>query len=475
MIFSPTRYTPTLRDDYAADIDQYLPYIKAWWSVASPGFVFDDWQIELLRRMTELDDNGQLRWRSVLVSMGRQNGKSELVSALGIWSLLRKEGAYNVSVASTAEQARLVYDRVQRIVAANPDTLGRLMVKLTDTRGMKTKHGAKYEIKASNANVLQGIPVNTAIVDECHLVSAQVWDALVSGTGARDSTCIIGITTAGDENSELLNRLYQNANKAISGDEQFSRFGAWIWEASEADVPDNDDKLIELLTEANPALQAGRIDVRNLIDDVRALPKEDIVRYRLNRFVNSGDKTFIPLDLWWKCTKPLDYEFPAGDVVFAIDRTPDWAHASIAAAVKTPDDVIHTELVASLVKPTMEQLLFLCGQLAQYAPRAILVDGYTLRDLHKELKIRGFQTDTVSLSDIVNASSLFFSRIARRTLVHAGDPLLTVQVPRTVRKLVGEGFRVSRRDSAVEIDAVMATLLATYGVETLRSQTIQVF
>lgn len=474
MMFAPTRYTPTLRDDYVSDIDQYLPYIKAWWSVASPGFVFDEWQIELLRRMTELDDNGDLRFRSVLVSMGRQNGKTELVSALGIWSLLRKEGAYNVSVASTAEQARLVYDRVQRIVAANPDTLGRLMVKLTDTRGMKTKHGAKYEIKASNANVLQGIPVNTGIVDECHLVSADVWDALVSGTGARDNTIIIGITTAGDENSDLLNRLYQNANKAISGDEQFARFGAWIWEASESEVPDDDDKLIELLKEANPALQSGRIDVRNLIDDVRALPKDDIIRYRLNRFVNSGDKTFIPLDLWWKCTKPLDYEFPAGDVVFAIDRTPDWAHAAIAAAVKV-DDVIHTELVASIVKPTMEQLLYICSQLAQFAPRAILVDGYTLRDLHKELKLRGFPAETVTLSDIVNASSLFFSRIARRTLVHAGDPLLTVQIPRTVRKLVGEGFRVSRRDSAVEIDAVMATLLATYGVETLRSQPIQVF
>lgn len=473
-MFAPTRFTPALRDDFVSDIDQFMPYIEAWWSVASPGFRFDPWQVELLRRMTELDENGELRFRSVLVSMGRQNGKTELVSALGIWSLLRKEGAYNVSVASTAEQARLVYDRVQRIIAANSETLGRLMVKLTDTRGIKTKHGAKYEIKASNANVLQGIPVTTGIVDECHLVAAPVWDALVSGTGARDNTIIIGITTAGDENSELLNRLYQNAAKAISGDEQFSRFGAWIWEASESEVPDEDDKLVELLTEANPALQSGRIDVRNLIDDVRALPKDDIIRYRLNRFVNSGDKTFIPLELWWKCTKPMDSEFPLGDVVFAIDRTPDWGHASIAAAVKI-DDVIHTELVASIVKPSMEQLLYVCGQLANHNPRALIVDGYTLRDLHKELKLRGFPAETATLSDIVNASSLFYARIARRTLVHAGDQLLTVQIPRTVRKLVGEGFRVSRRDSAVEIDSVMATLLAVFGAETLRPSPIQVF
>jgi hypothetical protein len=52
---------------------------------------------------------------------------------------------------------------------------------------------------------------------------------------------------------------------------------------------------------------------------------------------------------------------------------------------------------------------------------------------------------------------------------------LSIQVPRTVRKMMGEGFRVSRRDSAVEIDAVMATLLATFGADTLREQTLQVF
>jgi phage terminase large subunit-like protein len=103
------------------------------------------------------------------------------------------------------------------------------------------------------------------------------------------------------------------------------------------------------------------------------------------------------------------------------------------------------------------------------------VDGYTLRDLHKELRGRGFPAETATLADIVNASSLFYARLARRTLLHGGDPLLSVQIPRTVRKIVGEGYRVSRRDSAVEIDAVMATLLAVHGADTLREQALQVF
>jgi hypothetical protein len=128
-----------------------------------------------------------------------------------------------------------------------------------------------------------------------------------------------------------------------------------------------------------------------------------------------------------------------------------------------------------MVKPTLEKLLNVCQQLIKHSPSAILMDGYILRDLYNELKIRGFPCDTVSLGEIVNASSLFYARLARQTLKHAPDPLLSIQIPRTVRKFIGEGFRVSRKDSSVEIDGVISTLLAVYGAETLREQVLQIF
>lgn len=470
-MFAPTRYTPPLTDDFVAGIDPYLPVIKLAWSVANNGFEFDDWQIELLRRMTELLPDGELRFRQVVASLGRQNGKSEVIGALGLFAVIREANQFNVGVASTAEQARIIFDRLHRVISANP-ALERRMSRLTETRGIKTLDGSRYEIKAANANTLQGIPVSIGIIDEVHLVEERVWDALLSGTGSRKSSLLAGITTAGDENSSLLNRLYSNADKAIAG--ELAGFGAWIWEASEARVPEDDDELMGLLMEANPALHSGRIDKTTLLQDVRSLPDDDIIRYRLNRFIQSGTKTFIPAELWQKCERPFGAAMPQGEYVFAIDRTPDWAHATVAVSVKV-DDVIYTELVASINKPSLEQLIYICGQIMSHNPRAIIVDGYTLRDLYKELKARGYPAETATLGDIVNASSLFYARLARKTLQHGGDPLLSIQVPRTVRKMVGEGFRVSRRDSAVEIDAVMATLLSTFGADTLREQPLQVF
>lgn len=465
MTFQPARHTPPLTEDYKADIDRYLPAFEYAWTVANgKEFRFDPWQKELLRRVTELLPDGELRWRSCLISCPRQVGKTEVISAIGLWALLRKPNQFNIGIASQADQARILYDRLQRIIAANP-VLKSMMTKLTDTRGIRTTEATRYEIRAAKASTLQGIPISIGIVDEVHLVDDAAWSALVAGQGARPDSMLVGITTAGDENSELLARLYENANKAIDGD--LDRFGAWIWEASEARVPKDDDELMALLIEANPALQDGRIDPRLVLADARSLPDADIIRYRLNRFIDSGSNTFIPFWMWQKNERGIDEVFPDGQVVFGIDRTPGWEYATVAAAVKV-DDVLHTEIVASIVKPTLEKLVNICLQLHRSSPRAIMMDSLYLRDLHNELAMRGINSELVTANQLVVASSTFYARLARETLKHAPDPLLSVQIPRTVRKAVGDGFRVSRPDSSVEIDSVMATVIACHGAETLK-------
>ena len=49
-----------------------------------------------------------------------------------------------------------------------------------------------------------------------------------------------------------------------------------------------------------------------------------------------------------------------------------------------------------------------------------------------------------------------------------------LQVPRTVRESLNNAFRISRKDSSTEIDAVM-TVLGAYAAETAQAQTVPVF
>lgn len=470
----PSRYTPALSEEFTSEADWFMPIARLAFKVAyGENYKFDEWQEWLIRRILETNSDGSLRYRQVLCSLPRQNGKTEVMSVIGLWALLRKAGVTNVGVASTADQARLVHERLLRTIQANP-SLSKFMSKITDTRGIVTKEGSKYIIRASNAGTLQGIPVEVGIVDELHLVDPDVYNAIVNGTGSRKGTMVLGITTAGDDNSELLANLYENADKAIEG--QIDGFGAFIWEASEGTVPKDDAELLKLLMEANPALESGRIDPETMLQDVRTMPDQDIIRYRLNRFTEASG-AFMPLSLWSTCARGIDDAFPTGKArpVFSIDRTPDWGYATIAVSVKDENGITWTEVVASVTKPTLEQLVNICTSLYRYSPLTYIMDGYGLKELGQELKMRGLPVYVTGQGEVINASAMFYAKTVQGKIRHASDPLLSVQLPRTIRKNVGEAWRISRKDSSVEIDAVMATLLGVFGAEIRKEMPVQVF
>lgn len=477
---APTRWTPPLSENFTTDADWFLPVITRAWSIANPGFELDNWQVELLRRVLETyppghSRAGQLRYRQVVISLARQNGKSVLGAILGIYGLIRDlASALVIGIASSAEQARIIYDRTNKLIAANP-ALKKRFSALTDTRGIRAKAGGKYEIKAAKAAALQGLAITLGVVDELHLLVADLWNALVSGTGGRDNALVVGITTAGDEDSALLIQLYEIGEKAISGDPDLTQFGFFVWEAPEARVPKTRATLIKYLEAANPSLAEGRIPVENVLADIAGLAESEIIRYRLNRFV-SATTVFIGADMWMRCARGLDESFPTQlRPVISIDRTPDWGYATISATVRDEKGLTWTEVVASIVKPTLEQLVAVCVELAKHSPATFIMDGYSLKDLAIELKKRGLPVTVATQGDVINGSALTFAKVIQKKLRHASDPLLSIQMPRTVRKNVGENFRISRKDSSVEIDAVMSVVLGVHGAETKSDTPIQVF
>jgi phage terminase large subunit-like protein len=480
MTCTATSYTPALTDDFPSDADWLLPIVDvAWKTPDNPNFTLDEWQRDLIRRMLEVypdghERAGELRYRQVVCSVGRQNGKSVILSIMGVWALLRAPGQLVIGLASSADQARIIYERTMYVIRSNP-SLAKLFTKLTDTRGIRAKDGGKYEIKAAKSAAIQGLAVSTAICDELHLMPSALWSDMVNGTGGRTNGIVFGITTAGDESSDLLKDLYETGAKAVAGDPNLERFGFFEWSAPEARVPDSDDELLTYLRQANPALACGRIDEQNILSDVRAMPAADIIRYRLNKFVSSSN-AYLPLDSWIACTRPLDYSWPTNHrPVFSIDRTPDWGYATIAAAVKDDDGITHTEIVASIVKPNLQQLVDLAVKLTSHSPQAIVVDGYAMRDLANELKRRGLPVVVFTQGDVINASSWVYARVVQKKILHRGDPLMALQLSRTVRKNVGDAYRISRKDSSIEIDAVMATVSAMYASETRPEHVTQVF
>lgn len=478
--FNPSHYTPPLTDNFPSDGDWLIPLIDLiWGSVGDQTIELDYWQKHLIRSILERypeghEKAGELRFRQAIVSMGRQNGKSVLGAILGLYGLLRAPGSQVVGVASSADQARILYERTLYVINSNPELKQRFH-KLTETRGIKSKDGSKYELKAAKGDALQGLPIDIGLIDELHIVDPSLYRSFVDGTGGRPDGIVVGITTAGDDNSELLKTLYEIGLKAIQGEPNFERFGIWIWESPEQSVPDDDKLLTEYLIAANPAIACGRLDPKNIISDIRVTPAADVIRYRLNRFVASIN-SFIDLGTW-TLNKSPEPAFPKElPIIFSIDRSPDWGFATITANARDPETgLTHTEIVASIVKPNLDQLIRLCLELRKWRPVRYVVDGYQLKGLAAELKRRGVPVVAFTQGDVINASAMFHAKILQKNIRHAGDPLMSKQIPLTVRKNIGVNFRISRKDSTSEIDAVMSTAMGIYQAETEKPIPVQAF
>lgn len=464
----PSRYSPPLTEGFPSVFGRYRTALRIAWLQAR-GYRLEDWQEALLEAITEIDPaTGHLRRRQVLVSVARQNGKSELAAALALLVLLWKRTSLVVGIASTAEQARLVYRRSMQVIAANPALASRFEA-LTDTRGIRGKDGSLYEIKAAKSAALQGLPVDLAVVDEVHLVREELWTDLLAGTGGRPDCLVVGITTAGDEGSTLLKRLYALADSGDGGD----AFAHFIWESPTDVVSEDDDELAASLAAASPAIASGRVDVATVLADVRTTPVQDVVRYRLNRFVASSG-SFLPAGAWAACRWGSGEDFPhAGRLVFTVDRTPEWTAATITASTKDAEGLLWTTVVASQVSPSLESLTSAC--LALPADAVFVVDRYALKELGDVLRRRGREVVVLTTADVVNAAAMGYAKVMRREIRHGGDEVLSVQLPHAVRKNLGSGFRISRQDSTADIDSVCATMHGLYAAETLPEVEVQLF
>lgn len=478
MLQLPAIYTQPLSENFPTDGDKLIELVKvAWKSPELPdGLTLDEWQEWLLRHLLERypdghPNAGQLRYRQVVVSMGRQNGKSLLAAIIGVYGMLmhQRSGASVISLASSIDQARIIYNRVLFVIQSNP-FLSKRFKKASESRGIVTADGTgRYDVKPAKEGALQGIPISLCLFDELHLAKKGMWSAAVLGTAQREDGIVIGITTAGDQNSETLLDLYKTGQSAASGDRELERFGFFCWEAPQHAKVDDPDAL----KAANPSISAGRLPLENVLSDLKTIPEHEARRYRLNQFITGTASSWIPSDTFRKAGDKLSIPQEGG--VFAVDISKNWEHATIAFANQVGEEH-HTELVRTFVQPNETQLFNALVELHhRYAPRAIALDDRGLTNLGKRLKMAGFPVWQLWTKEISAACSVVYSMFANGQAKHNNDPLLIVQAPRGIAKYSGESWFISRKESLGEIDALMATVMALYVCSRAEHAAIGVF
>ncbi|MFX4263115.1 terminase large subunit [Pelotomaculum propionicicum] len=176
-------------------------------------------------------DTGLRRCREVFTCVGRKNGKSTEMAALGTYMLAGdgEGGSECFSVATKKDQARIVFSEAVNMVSQSPALSKHVKKRKTDLYFPVTF--SKYEPLASDSNSLDGLNSHFVIMDELHAIkNRDLYDVMKQSMSAREQPLLSMITTAGFVRECIFDDIYDYACKVLDGVIEDDRFLAFIYE-----------------------------------------------------------------------------------------------------------------------------------------------------------------------------------------------------------------------------------------------------
>lgn len=206
---------------------EYLPHVKG--PLAKQEISLEPWQIFVLTCVFGwLKADGKRRFRRSYIEVPRGNGKSAISSGIGLYMLAAdgEMGAEVYSLATTRDQARIVFGDAQQMVRLAPDLRRHYSIDLAAHNINIVTKGSKFEPLSAEGSTLDGLNIHLGIIDELHAHKTRtVYDVVETGTGKRDQSLLWVITTAGSDRSgicyEVRTFVTKVLDRVIDDDSQF--------------------------------------------------------------------------------------------------------------------------------------------------------------------------------------------------------------------------------------------------------------
>lgn len=184
-----------------------------------------------------VDINGLREYRTVILIVGKKNGKSLLASIVGNYMLTAdsEAGPEVYAVATKRDQAKIIWSEAKRMVNKSP-TLKKRVRTLVAEMDCDANDGI-FKPLASDGDTLDGLNVHCALMDEVHQWKSgrALYDIIADGVAAREQPLILVTTTAGTVREDIYDELYEEAERVVNGYEDGDgyvddRFLPWIYE-----------------------------------------------------------------------------------------------------------------------------------------------------------------------------------------------------------------------------------------------------
>lgn len=221
-----------------------------------------------------VDKNYKRRFQEVFIDIGRKNGKSTLLSALGNYALLGdKEGGPEIDCVSTKrDAAKIVFNEAKNMVKQSPYL--RKYIKIRKSDMYCDYNFGVYQPLSSDSNTLDGLNPSMVILDECHAIKDRnLYDVMKQSLSAesREQPLFITITTSGFIRDGIYDELYDYSEQILNGTVDDEHFLSFIYELDEVEEWLDETKWIK----ANPGLGTIKSIAKLRASVKRALVEED--------------------------------------------------------------------------------------------------------------------------------------------------------------------------------------------------------
>jgi len=435
------------------------------------------WQEKLLDDILVLDENGLFKVRTALIGVARKNGKSSLVTGLGLWFLINgDEGGEVYSCAAEKEQARITFGDARKIIEREPElaamcNIYRDVIEVPST-------GSIWRVLSAEAYSKEGLNSSVTIMDECHaLPNRELWDVMHLSMASRRQPIMLGTTTCGVKTDStgqdsIAYQLYQYGQKVAKGEIVDPSFYMAWWESK----ADSDYRLEETWVQANP----GYGDLNSKADFesmVKRTPEAEFRTKRCNQWVSSQN-AWLPAGVWDTLADTSVVVGEFDEIVLGIDGSFSGDTTAIVGVTvpKSRDDKPHVFLVKAWEKQPddlddwrvdtleVEQTLIAFCQ-SHPNVKELAFDPFRWQRSMAVLQDLGLpvvEFPSTSARRMVGACSKVFDSVTEATLTHDGNPLLSRHLDNCVLKIDNLGPRIVKesRNSPRKIDAGVAFVIA---------------
>ena len=403
---------------------------------------------------------------AAVMSIGRGNGKSTFLAALGIWALFDPDDSGSPQipiVATTIQQAvTSVYGVALAMVREEWELSSRCFIYTgIGSQRILTplNHGEMFP-RSNEPDSLQGLDMSLGIVDEIGFMPVDSWQSMLLASGKRPSSLVVGIGTPG---LDKRNALWHTRERVRHGDLpsgfRFTEFAA----DDGCDIRDRDQWL-----KANPALSCGYMNPAALDMAVEMSPESHFRIFRLGQW-------FEGAECWLGDDGKKVWDSLEDDFVM-VDGEPVWVGVDVAlrhdstAVVwvqQRPDGKWHCE--SKIWNPTDDGSLDVSDVMACVRDLANRFDvrevSYDPRffDLPAQMLLdEGLPMVEIpqSLQRMTPAVGATFEALKRGDLLHSADAAFTAHVLNAIPKMNETGFTLSKGKSRGKIDAAVALCIA---------------